>query len=352
VTIGSQPLVSVVTPVHNEAKYLGECIESILAQTYREWEYMIVDNCSTDGSGDIARRYAAKDSRIRVVVNQQFLPAVPNHNLALRQISSVSKYCKVVLGDDWIFPECLERMVAAAEEHPSVGIVSAYVLEDREVKCTGLPYQSALISGRDICRKDLLEKVYAVGSPSTVLYRADLVRSHDPFYNEANIHADTEACFALLRACDFAFVHQVLTFTRLRPESRSATSSQVQTCLACKLHILLTYGGDYLTREEFEACLERHLSEYYRFLGKSLLLGGQRQLWEYHKRQLAQSGIGFSRLRLAMGTMATLCDAALNPEDSIQKLLRRREMEKAVNVKPLRGRKATTGLRLEDTMET
>ena len=350
--IGYQPLASVVTPVHNEAKYLGECIESVLAQTYREWEYIIVDNCSTDGSGDIARRYAAKDRRIRVVVNQEFLPAIQNHNLALRQISAESKYCKVVLGDDWIFPECLERMVAAAEEHPSVGIVSAYVLEGREVKCTGLPYPSALISGRDICRKDLLEKVYAIGSPSTVLYRADLVRSHDPFYNEANIHADTEACFALLKACDFGFIHQVLTFTRLRPESRSAMSTQVQTCLASRLHVLLTYGRDFLSCEELEACLKRHISEYYRFLGKSLILGREGQLWEYHKRQLAQAGVGFSWLRLTMGTMATLYDATLNPKDTIQKLLRRRGVQRAADLKDVGGRKATTSVRLEDTMET
>ena len=350
--VGHQPLVSVVTPVYNEARYLSECIQSILAQTYREWEYVIVDNCSTDGSGQIARRYAARDSRIKVVTNQKFLPAIRNHNFALRQISADSKYCKVVLGDDWIFPECLDRMVAIAEAHPSIGIVSAYVLEDREVKCVGLPYPSGLICGRDMCRKDLLEKVYAIGSPSSVLYRADLVRSHDPFYDEESIHADTEVYFALLKACDFGFVHQVLTFTRLRPESRSAMSSQVQTCLASKLRILLTHGRDYLSHEEFEACLGQHLSEYYRFLGKSLLLGGHSQLWEYHKRQLAQSGIGFSRLRLAMGTMATLYDAALNPKHSFQKLLKRRDIGKAASVIPLRGRrKPTTGMRLEDTME-
>ena len=124
-----QPLVSVVTPVYNEAGYLAECIESVLAQTYQNWDYTIIDNCSTDRSLEVARRYAAKERRIRIHENQQFLPAIPNHNVALRQISPKSKYCKVVLGDDWIFPNCLERMVAVAEEHPSVGLVGAYVLE-------------------------------------------------------------------------------------------------------------------------------------------------------------------------------------------------------------------------------
>src|ERR1044071_7298806 len=113
----SQPLVSVVTPVYNNAAHFEECIESVLAQTYRNWEYTIVDNCSTDGSGEIARRYAARDSRIRVVRNDQFLRVMANHNRALRAISPDSKYCKMVFADDWIFPECLERMVAVAEQH-------------------------------------------------------------------------------------------------------------------------------------------------------------------------------------------------------------------------------------------
>ena len=63
----SQPLVSIVTPVYNEAEYLAECIESVLAQSYQNWEYTIVDNCSKDGSAEIARHYAGKDRRIRLV---------------------------------------------------------------------------------------------------------------------------------------------------------------------------------------------------------------------------------------------------------------------------------------------
>jgi len=69
----SQPLVSVLTPVYNGAEFLSECIESVLAQTYQNWEYTIVDNCSTDGTAEIARRYAAKDSRIRLHQNTEFL---------------------------------------------------------------------------------------------------------------------------------------------------------------------------------------------------------------------------------------------------------------------------------------
>jgi glycosyltransferase involved in cell wall biosynthesis len=115
-----QPMVSVVVPAHNEAQNISECIESVLAQTHQNWECIILDNCSTDGTGEIAHQYAARDPRIHVRENKELLRAVANFNSALRQISGESKYCKIVFADDWIFPECLERMVAVAEEQPSV----------------------------------------------------------------------------------------------------------------------------------------------------------------------------------------------------------------------------------------
>ena len=326
----SEPRVSIVTPLYNNAEHLPECMESVLAQTYRNWDCTIVNNCSTDRSAEIARRYAAKDSRIRVHDNPQFLPAIANHNVSVRQTSPASKYCKVVFADDWIFPECLERMVAVAEQHPSVGIVGAYVLEGRAVTSTGLPYPETVFGGREICRRHLLDRVYVFGSANSLLYRADLVRERDPFFNEANIHADNEVCFALLRTCDFGFVHQVLTGTRLREGSLNAKSLQMQTSLADWLHVLRSYGPDYLDDDEQRALLDRHLSAYYRFLGKSALQGRGREFRDYHQSRMLQEGVGFSRARVVGGMFATLWDVALNPKRTVEKLRARHHANPAV----------------------
>src|SRR5215470_2505285 len=96
--------VSIVVPVYQGASTLTECLTSILNQTYRHWDCTVVENCSTDGSLEIARQFAAQDPRIRVVENRTRLPALANHNAAMRQIAAGSKYCKVVFADDWIFP--------------------------------------------------------------------------------------------------------------------------------------------------------------------------------------------------------------------------------------------------------
>ena len=74
----SMPLVSVVTPCYNGEPYLAECIESVLSQTYDNFEYIIVNNKSTDNSLEIAHKYAAKDHRIRVVDNREFLSQIDN----------------------------------------------------------------------------------------------------------------------------------------------------------------------------------------------------------------------------------------------------------------------------------
>ncbi len=324
----SQPLVSVVVPVYNEAEYLGECLESILAQTYSNWNCVVVDNCSTDGSGEIAARYAAKDPRIRVHSNREFLRAVPNYNVAWRQISLECKYAKMVFSDDWIFPECLERMVAVAEEHPTVGIVGAYGLQGKQVMWIGLPYPSKLVPGREICRKLFLDGLYIFGTATSLLFRAQSVRGRNPFYDQSNLHSDSEACLALLKTCDFGFVNQVLTYTRARPSSLTALSAEMNTWIAGRLLDVVMHGLDCLTQEEFAFCLDQKLNEYYRFLARNLVRRRGKDFWVYHKRKFTETGLGWSRARLAKAAMSEILGAVLNPKDTLDWLLKRRNLRR------------------------
>ena len=263
-----------VTPVFNGAAHLEECVESVLAQTYPSWEYLIVDNCSTDGTSEIACRYAAQDRRIRAVTNDRFLEVIQNWNRALTQISPASSYCKVVHADDVLTHDCLERMVALAREHPSVGIVSAYRLNGTTVDLDGvIPWGCAVVSGREVCRLTLLGGGYVFGSPSSLLIRSDLIRSRERFYNEDNLHADTEVCFEILQSADLGFVHEVLTYTRRHARSMTSRSAKLSTNITGWLRVMTTYGPVYLTEPEYERRLTWLLRRYAWFLTKSLLRG-------------------------------------------------------------------------------
>ena len=298
--VSTRPRVVILLATRNGSEFLGEQLASYCAQTYPNWDYTIVDNCSTDETLAIAKKYAAADPRIRVVANSLLVPAVDNFNIALRQISNVSKYCKMVLADDWIFPDCLERMVAVMEEYPTVGVVGAYGLLGRWVLWTGLPYPSTVVPGREIGRQRLLGAPYVFGSQTSVLFRSDLVRANDPFYNPSNDHSDSEACLAVLKECDFGFVHQVLTFSRERAGTSLLSKSRYLNTLAGSLlHELVVYGPYYLDADEYSRRVGAAVSGYYDFLARSLLQWRSKDFWSYHEKKLEERGFSFSRVQLA-----------------------------------------------------
>jgi glycosyltransferase involved in cell wall biosynthesis len=322
-SVDSQPLVSVVTPVYNGEKYLGECIESVLGQTYQNWEYVIVNNCSTDRSLEIAQSYAEKDARIRIHNNQEFVGREANENIAFRQISPASKYCKMVHADDWLFPECIARMVTVAETNPTVGIVGAYGLNDTSVSWDGLPYPSTVVPGREICRRTLLGGFYVFGTPTSLLIRSDLIRSREVLYNEANIHADNEACFDLLQNTDFGFVHQVLTYTRRHKEAATTFSEKFNTYLPGNLIILAKYGPIYLGNDEYEKCLKHYMKGYYTFLARSVFYQREKQILDYHKNSMRDLGYSFSWIKLLKALFSEMGNLLFNPKETLERVTRR-----------------------------
>lgn len=313
---GAEPLVSIVTPVYNGEKYLRECMDSVLAQTYSNWEYVIVDNRSTDKTHEIAAGYARRDPRIRVVRNAEFLPLIRNWNHALRQMDPAAKYCKVVHADDRLYPDCIRRMVNLAEKHPSIGIVSAYRMDEDTIGLTALGTRAGCIPGREVCRWRLTGGRDVFGSPTSVLLRADLVRRRRDFYNEQFLHADIEVCFDLLRNTDFGMVPEVLTYTRRHNESVTSMVKRFRTNKAEGLLILHKYGPHYLTPEEWERMRKRRLKHYYRFLAKRVF---QRDAWKqrqqlreflsYHRSALARLGAGTGTARFLMYIACALAGA-------------------------------------------
>ncbi|MGO4406426.1 glycosyltransferase family 2 protein [Bosea sp. RAF48] len=318
------PLVSVVTPVYNGGEFFRECIESVLSQTYENFEYIILNNASTDGTLDIAEEYRRRDSRIRVVSNETLLPIIANHNKAFGLISADSKYCKVVSGDDWIYPECLEKMVGVAEENPSVGIVGAYQLSGAKdiwyVRNVGLPYSQTVVSGRDICRAHLLGAQRVLGNPTSVLYRSDLMRNTDEFFPNPTQEADISACLKHLRYADFGFVHQVLAHERIHYQRATTSSLEFNAYVSAEISDCQEYGDWYLTKREREERVGELLDQYYSYLSASAFKFKDKKFWDYHAERLRELGYQFDGRKLSVGIAAKAFDLILNPKETFRML--------------------------------
>ena len=325
----SHPLVSVVTPFHNTAAFLAECIESVLAQAYREFEYILVDNCSTDGSGEIAEAYAARDSRIRMIRRTQLLSQVQNYNAALAEISEASKYCKIAQADDYIFPDCLELMVKAFEQSESIGLVGAYDLKANAVRGSGFPYGKSPVSGRETARLYLEKGIFPFGSPTTVMYRASLVRSARPFYDESRLHEDTEKCMEILQRWDFGFVPQVLAFLRADNESISNAVRCFQPSSLDRYIIVQRYASVFLDPGPAESLKQVAKRDYYQTLANAALRLRGSDFRRYHEKGLKTLGESIDWSYLVLVAAGELLWMAANPGETIRRLVKKSKQERS-----------------------
>lgn len=112
------PTISVIVPVYNVEKYIHRCVDSILSQTFTDFELILVDDGSPDNCGAICEEYAAKDSRV-VVIHQKNggLSAARNAGIDWAFANSDSQWLTFIDSDDWVHPAYLDRLINAADTH-------------------------------------------------------------------------------------------------------------------------------------------------------------------------------------------------------------------------------------------
>ena len=301
----SAPLVSVVTPFYNTAEWLPECIESVLNQSLGNFEYILLDNLSTDGGDEIAQKYAKSDSRIRYVRNKHFLEQMQNFNAALTLISPETEYTKIVNADDVIYPTCLEAMVGVAQQYPTVGVVSNEAVRGRKLAEVSRavdewPFESEMIDGRVAAKHQLLHRIRFVTSPTTMLYRSRIVRKRLPFFNQSRLHADMDTYFDILRVWDLAFISESLTFLRSRDEGVSAGISTIDPLCHLLDEFMLTkkYGREFLVGDELERCWGVIRQEYLDHLARNFVKNRNREFWQHHEKGLKAIDYRISRWTL------------------------------------------------------
>ena len=323
---GSEPserlsLVSVVTPFYNTADFLAECIESVLRQSYQNWEYVLVNNCSTDGSAEIAEKYARQDPRIHLYSNDSLLSQVENYNHALSLISTQSKYCKMVEADNWLFPECLEKMVKLADCHADVGVVAAYYLKGTAVAGGGGSPEVEVYQGREVCRKKLLTASFYTGSPTAVMYRADSVRSRQPFYPVGRFHEDSDVVYEILEQHSLGFVPQILCFQRIDNPSILTKAKSFGPGVLNRFLEVEMYADRFLTPREALRVRRDARGQYFAFMGRGAIRMREHAFWQYHFRGLKTIGWKPPYFRIAVAAVWQTVELILNPLDTIRRVI-------------------------------
>lgn len=118
----STPLVSVIMPVYNAERYLSEAVESILSQTFPDFELIVIDDCSTDGSLAILKSFAERDARVRLLANAQNLGITPTLNRGIQ--AARGEFIARMDADDISLPERLEKQAAFLQANPTIGLIS------------------------------------------------------------------------------------------------------------------------------------------------------------------------------------------------------------------------------------
>lgn len=225
------PKVSIFIPVYNSEKYLAKTLESLLAQTFHDFEIIIADDGSTDKSLEIARFYENRDKRIRV------LPLLHNgevtaRNEAIKHANSNSTYLLNHDSDDISFPAKLKRLVEYLETHPEIAVVGCLAeYFDDEGNDKGQPPIE--------CQPERIRETF--GKVNSMINSAALIR-REVFnkiggYREEYRSVDDYDFFtrALCAGFELANVPEVLHRIRLHPESIGNTRAKTQQILAEKI---------------------------------------------------------------------------------------------------------------------
>ena len=208
-----KPTITVLLSVYNAENYVGIAIESILKQSFTDFELIAVDDCSTDKSWDIVQQYMKLDSRVIAKRNEVNLGGCKTLNVGLKLAKG--KYIARLDNDDWSYPNRLEKQFDFLEAHPDVGIVGG-VME--------IMNQHGEVTGKrkyNISDQEIRNKIfrYSPFSHPLVMIRKsilDKVGSYDPTYAPAD---DYELYFRIGNESQFANLPDVIMRYRVIPSS-------------------------------------------------------------------------------------------------------------------------------------
>lgn len=211
--MNNTPKVSIVLPCYNGAALLGQAIESCINQTFKDWELIIVNDCSTDNTLEVANAYAQKDERIRVYTNEtnSKLPATLNNGFHIAN----GEYWTWTSDDNLLHPDMLKTFVAYLDGHKDVGcaVSDSYVIDE-----------NGNIIGEKIVPDDLNSKMMLnnyVGA--SFMYRRECALAVGEYREDFFLVEDYEFFIRMSFHCKMGHISQFLYYYMDNPNSLTAT---------------------------------------------------------------------------------------------------------------------------------
>lgn len=159
-------LISIITPSYNSSRFIAQTIESVLSQTYTNWELLITDDCSTDNTREIAESYQRKDPRIRLFQLEKNLgPGIARNYSIERAKGRFIAFCD---SDDWWYPEKLEKQLAFMQEKNCALSYTSYMIFNERQATTSIVFSLSNITYTALKRDN------AIGC-STAIYDVEKV---------------------------------------------------------------------------------------------------------------------------------------------------------------------------------
>ncbi len=222
-----QPEVSICIPTYNYGRYIGEAIESVLAQDFKDYELIIIDDCSDDDTENTVNFYKQHNPSIKFIKNEANVGMVQNWNFCLE--TARGKYVKFLFADDKLVGnQSIRLMYDSLETYKeAVMVCSARIVIDDHSNPTNTwncMKEDALVSGREMVRQCLLEQRNIIGEPTAVMFRREIgMRGFDPAYKQL---VDLEMWLHLLSRGDLLYLTEPLVAFRQHFAQQSHLNTQ------------------------------------------------------------------------------------------------------------------------------
>ena len=251
-----RPMVSIIVPIYNAENYLRRCVDSILNQEYTDFELLLVNDGSTDASGDICEEYGDQDPRV-IVIQKENTGVSDSRNRALDRARG--KYLQFLDSDDWITPDATRLFVRAAEEYGCDMVISDFYRVVGERLSTKGDIEEEGVLTREEFAAHMMENPadFYYGVLWNKLYRRDIVEEH-------NLRMDTDINWCedfmfnleyIRYAKVFYALHAPIYYYVKRKGSLASQGINISKTVKMKLNVFEYYNNFYkhvLEEEDYE----------------------------------------------------------------------------------------------------